>query len=67
MGWTQGAAVSRAGAGGGKRFGSATWMHKAKEMPTEQFKREVEKELMGKETEPWEILLQAIQEPDPGD
>ena len=25
-------------------------------MPTEQFKQEVEKELTGRETEPWEIL-----------
>jgi hypothetical protein len=25
-------------------------------MPTEQFKQEVEKELTGKETEPWEII-----------
>ncbi len=26
------------------------------EMPKEQFKREVEKELKGKDTEPWEII-----------
>ena len=31
-------------------------MHKAREMPKEQFKQEVEKELTGKETEPWEII-----------
>jgi hypothetical protein len=31
-------------------------MHKAREMPKEQFKQAVEKELTGKETEPWEII-----------
>jgi len=37
-------------------FDCATWLHKAREMPKEQFKQEVEKELTGKETEPWEIV-----------
>ena len=31
-------------------------MHKAKELPREEFKREVERYLTGKETEPWEII-----------
>ncbi|MGA2417594.1 MAG: hypothetical protein ABSF59_24360 [Candidatus Sulfotelmatobacter sp.] len=31
-------------------------MHKAREMPKDQFKQEVEKELTGRETEPWEII-----------
>jgi hypothetical protein len=31
-------------------------LHKAREMPTEQFQREVEKELTGRETEAWEII-----------
>ena len=31
-------------------------MHKAREMPTAEFKREVEKELTGKEEEPSEII-----------
>jgi hypothetical protein len=39
-----------------QEFDCATWLHKAREMPKEQFKREVEKELTGKETEPWEII-----------
>ena len=28
-------------------------MHKAKELPRDEFKREVERHLTGKETEPW--------------
>ena len=31
-------------------------MHKAQELPREEFKREVDRHLTGKETEPWEIL-----------
>jgi hypothetical protein len=37
-------------------FDCATWLHKARSLPKEQFKREVEKELTGRETEPWEII-----------
>jgi hypothetical protein len=32
------------------------WLHKASELPKEEFKREVEKHLNGQETEPWEII-----------
>jgi hypothetical protein len=31
-------------------------LHRAQQLPKEEFKREVEKHLTGKETEPWEIL-----------
>ncbi|PYU24717.1 MAG: hypothetical protein DMG30_07950 [Acidobacteria bacterium] len=31
-------------------------LHRATELPKEEFKREVEKHLTGQETEPWEIL-----------
>ncbi len=40
----------------GKTFDCATWLHKANELPKEQFKREVERHLTGKETEPWELI-----------
>ncbi len=30
--------------------------HKARSLPKDQFKREVEKELTGRDTEPWEII-----------
>jgi hypothetical protein len=50
----------RAGGGGaraeGQQFDCATWLHKARSLPKDQFKREVEKELTGQETEPWEII-----------
>jgi hypothetical protein len=43
VGWTKGLEL-------------ATWLHKAREMPKEDFRREVEKELTGKETEPSELI-----------
>ena len=39
-----------------QHFDCATWLHKAREMPREEFKQEVEKELTGRETEPWEMM-----------
>ena len=40
----------------GKHFDCATWLHKAREMPKEEFKHEVEKELTGIDCEPTEII-----------
>jgi hypothetical protein len=40
----------------GQHFDCATWLHKARKMPKEEFKREVEKELTGRESEPHEII-----------
>ena len=37
-------------------FDCATWLHKARQTPEEDFKQEVEKKLTGRETEPWEII-----------
>jgi hypothetical protein len=37
-------------------FDCTTWLHKAKRMPKEGFKGEVERHLTGKESEPWEII-----------
>ena len=32
------------------------WLHKARTFSKDEFRREVERELTGKETEPWEIV-----------
>jgi len=40
----------------GQDFDCATWLHKARELPKEEFRREVEKELTGKDAEPSEII-----------
>jgi hypothetical protein len=56
IGWTKGVELTRLARQYRQHFDCATWMHKAREMSKEDFKWEVEKELTGKETEPYEIL-----------
>src|SRR6184192_1696908 len=56
VGWTKGLELAKLARRDGQRFESAIWLHRAREMRTEDFKREVEKELSGKEEEPWEII-----------
>jgi hypothetical protein len=56
VGWTKATDLAKVARREGQRFESATWVHKARSMPKEEFKREVERHLTGKETEPWEPL-----------
>jgi hypothetical protein len=56
VGWTKGVELAKVARRDGKAFDCATWLHKARQMPKEEFKQAVEKELTGKETEPWEIV-----------
>jgi len=56
VGWTKGVELAKLARRDGQDFDCATWLHKARELPKEQFKQEVEKELTGRETEPWEIV-----------
>jgi hypothetical protein len=56
VGWSKAAELVKVARRDGEEFDSATWLHKAKELPKEGFKSEVERHLTGKETEPWEII-----------
>jgi hypothetical protein len=56
MGWTKARELVKVARRDGPEFACAPWVHKANELPREQFKREVERHLTGKETEPWEII-----------
>src|SRR3989454_1686251 len=56
VGWTKAAELAKVARREGQRFDCATWLHKARELPKEEFKREVERNLTGQETEPWEII-----------
>jgi hypothetical protein len=56
VGWTKAAEMVKVARSEGQRFDCATWLHKAQALPKEEFKREVERHLTGKETEPWEII-----------
>src|SRR5205809_73307 len=57
VGWTKGLELAKlARRRDGQEFDCATWLHRARVLPKDEFRREVEKELTGKETEPWEII-----------
>jgi hypothetical protein len=56
IGWTKARELVKVARRDGPEFACAPWVHKAKELPREQFRREVERHLTGKETEPWEII-----------
>jgi hypothetical protein len=56
VGWSKATELVKVVRRDGEEFDCATWLHKAREMPKEEFKREVERHLTGKETEPWEII-----------
>ncbi len=56
VGWTKATELAKVARRDGQKFDCATWMHKAQELPKDEFKREVERHLTGQETEPWEML-----------
>ena len=56
VGWSKAIELVNVARREGEDFDSATWLHKAKEMPKEGFKSEVQRHLTGKDTEPWEII-----------
>ena len=56
VGWTKGLELAKLARQQGQRFESATWLHKARQMPKAEFQREVEKELTGKDSEPSELI-----------
>ncbi len=56
VGWTKGLELAKLARRQGQRFESATWLHKARQMPKTEFQREVEKELTGKDSEPSELI-----------
>ncbi len=56
VGWSKATELIKVARRDGAEFDCATWLHKAKELPKEDFKRAVECHLTGKETEPWEII-----------
>ncbi len=57
IGWTKGVELAKLARREGKGFDCATWLHKARELPKDQFKLEVERALTGKDSEPFEIIF----------
>jgi hypothetical protein len=56
VGWTEELELAKVARRDGQHFDCATWLHKAREMPKDDFRREVEKELTGREEEPSELI-----------
>ena len=56
IGWTKGRELAKLARAEGQRFDCAPWVHKARSLPREEFRREVERELTGREEEPSELI-----------
>jgi hypothetical protein len=56
VGWSKATELVKVARRDRDRFDCATWLHRARELPKEEFKREVERHLTGQETESWEII-----------
>jgi hypothetical protein len=56
VGWGKGIELVKLARRDKQNFDCAIWLHKARQMSTNDFKKAVEKELTGRETEPWEII-----------
>lgn len=56
IGWSKAVEMVKVARRDEDQFDCATWLHKAEELPKEEFKREVEQHLTGKDSEPWELI-----------
>jgi hypothetical protein len=56
VGWAKGLELAKIARRDGQDLDCATWLHKARSMTKEDFRRAVEKELTGEETEPSELI-----------
>ena len=56
IGWTKGRELAKLARRDGQHFNCAPWVHKAREMRREDFRREVERELTGREEEASELI-----------
>ena len=56
VGWTKGLELAKLARKQGQHLDSATWLHKARQMPKAEFQREIEKALNGADSEPSELI-----------
>ena len=56
IGWRKAAEMVKVARREGESFDCAPWVHKAKDLNREEFEREVERHLTGRESEPWELM-----------
>ena len=65
VGWTKGLELAKVARRDGQEFDCATWLHKARSLPKDQFKQEVEGTDGAGIRTVGDYLLQALQDPDP--
>jgi hypothetical protein len=56
VGWSKATELAKVARRDGDEFDCATWLHRAKELPKEEFKMAVDRYLTGSDSEPWEII-----------
>jgi len=56
VGWAKGIEFAKLARRDQQRFDCATWLHKATKLSKKDFQQAVERELTGKNSEPWEIV-----------
>jgi len=57
VGWSKGLELAKlARRNDGRHFDCATWLHRARVLPKEEFRHQVQKELTGKDHEPSELI-----------
>jgi len=56
IGWTKGLDLAKVARRDRQKFNCATWLHKAKTLPKDQFRQAVERELTGQDSEAWELV-----------
>ncbi len=56
VGWSKAVELVKLARRDQQHFEGATWLHKARSLPKQEFKAEVERELTGRETEPSELM-----------
>jgi hypothetical protein len=56
MGWSKARELAKLARHQGKGFDCAHWLHKAKELPLDPFKQEIERAIHGPQAEPWDMI-----------
>lgn len=62
VGWAMATDLAKIARREGQQFESATWLQRARSLPRQEFKREAERHLTGKNSEPWELLYFKVYE-----
>ncbi len=56
VGWSKATELAKLARRQGQDFDCAKWLHKAKSLPFDPFKQEIERELNGPDSEPWDMM-----------